>query len=151
MSARNRLFAYYALLACCAGLFDTKNCAAQEMVTIEKYIEQNQNNFQRNPTSLRFVFLRCATLFFMVGGGLEKNSDPNVQAAGKKYFESGTKFLSAVAEVAKPFNEEFVVNQAKIMTAAYQERWDRAKALSGNPNDDPVIRSDTQTCWALYK
>jgi hypothetical protein len=137
-----------AMLAFCLGPFATQNCAAQEMATIEKYIEQNQNN--RNPTAFRFVFLRCYTLFLMVGNAAENNPDPRFKAVGKIHHGAADKFFDALYGI-KPYDKQYMENQAKIMATAYAERWDRAKALTGNSNDDPIIASDAKTCWALIK
>jgi hypothetical protein len=148
MSGRKRLFAY-ALLALCAGSLNTKNCAAQEMATVEKYI--SQNNFEKNPGAMQFVMLRCASLFLLVGGHFQESPDLQTKTIGKRYSERGNRFLKLSEEVAKPFDQEFALGQANRMIEAYKERWLRQKALSGNFSDDPIIRSDMQVCSSLSK
>ena len=114
---------------------------SQEMVTIEKYVGQNE--FERNPGAAQFVFLRCASIFAVIYSEILI-----FKAQGKVYSESGDKFLS-MSESVKPFSQEFALEQFGRMTEAYKQRWLRAKALSGNFSDDPVIRSDMQLCSTL--
>jgi hypothetical protein len=118
------------------------------MVTIEKYL--GQNDFKRNPGAMDFVFLRCASIFKLVGGALQENQDRSLHPMGKIYWESGDQFLS-MASASKGFNQQFALDQFNRMLEAYKERWLRAKALSGNFSDDPVIRSDMQLCSAMMK
>jgi hypothetical protein len=137
-----------ALLTLCGISFDTRTSFSQEMVTIEKYL--GQNDFKRNPGAMDFVFLRCASIFKLVGGALQENQDRSLHPMGKIYWESGDQFLS-MASASKGFNQQFALDQFNRMLEAYKERWLRAKALSGNFSDDPVIRSDMQLCSAMMK
>lgn len=90
--------------------------------------------------------IRVPTVRFYLCGHLQR--DTHLQAQGKVYSESGDKFLS-MSESVKPFSQEFALEQFGRMTEAYKQRWLRAKALSGNFSDDPVIRSDMQLCSTL--
>ena len=148
LSGHSKLRSNVALVA---AIFLTTGFAAigagpvfsQEMDAIEKYM--GQNDFERNPAAAQFVFLRCASIFLLVGGHLQRDSDLQAQA---KVYSHGDGFLS-MSESVKPFNQEFALEQSGRMTEAYKQRWLRAKALSGNFSDDPVIRSDIQLCSTL--
>src|SRR5262245_34722952 len=72
---------------------------AQEMVPIQKYIDQIGS--ERNPDAANFLFLRCATILLLVGSLLEKDQDQSLHAMGKQYWESGQKFLKTVEEIGR--------------------------------------------------
>jgi len=130
---RKNYFRKLSIPILCGFFFAAPMSFAQEMLTIEKYV--GQNNFDRNPGAMQFVFLRCASIFLLVGGYLQEQ--PGYQADGKKFSEAGNSFLEASLEKTKPSSQQFVVDQISRMTGAYKERWLRAKALSGNFSDDP--------------
>jgi hypothetical protein len=58
---------------------------AQEMVPIQKYIDQNGS--ERNPDAANFLFLRCATILLLVGSLLQNDQDQSLHATGKQYWE----------------------------------------------------------------
>jgi len=134
-------------LSLCVVLSWTSNCLAQEMTTIEKYMEQN--DFERNPGAAEFIFLRCASLYTVIGVGIGQNA--GLHKESQAYIEGGKQFLGFLAAIPNPSSAKHVGDQMQRMVEAYRERWLRSKALTGNFSDDPIIRSDGPICSKLLK
>jgi hypothetical protein len=119
---------------------------AQEMVPIQKYIDQNGS--ERNPDAANFLFLRCATILLLVGSLLQNDQDQSLHATGKQYWESGQQFLKTV-ERSQRFSEKLAVDEMKRVTEGYKEHWLRSNSGSEKFSDDPLIQSDIRACAVL--
>lgn len=119
--------------------------AAQEMAPIDKFIEQNAQ--ATNAGTEVFVGLRCASLFMLISIYAGNNKMDDQAAKFKEASQSAFKFA---ADSQKPKNDEYLVGQVKIMLEAYKDRFLKAKALTGNFSDDPVINADMKTCLDVF-
>jgi hypothetical protein len=116
---------------------------SQDLQPLEQYVQAN--NFETNPGALGHVFLRCASVLFIMSAATQ--SDVSLQSVSKKFKDTSDAFLDAALQNGA--SEEFVSDQMLRMAASYKERYLSAKANSGNFSDDPVIRSDVTLCAAL--
>ena len=118
---------------------------AQEMAPIDKFIEQNAK--ATNGGTEVFVGLRCASLFRLMSIYLSDNKMDDEAGRFKGASENAFKFAAGSQE---PKNEDYLIGQVKIMLEGYKDRFLKAKALTGNFSDDPVIRADMKTCSDIF-
>lgn len=119
---------------------------AIEMQTIDKYI--SQNDFQKNPGASRFIFMRCASLYTLIGASFISNQE--TKQIAQKLIADGEKILDTLIK-QNPLDKKYINDQAILMLEGYKERFLKAKALTGNFSDDPIIKADTQTCEFILK
>lgn len=134
-----------ALFLCGIGLL-SEPISAQEMTPLQNYV--GQNDLSKNPGAMGHVLLRCASLMTIMANYAEKQE--GMQKAAKIYRTAGERFLDASLKTPG-MNQSLAVDQSARMEEAYIERALRAKALTGNVFDDPVLRSDAQFCSSLSK
>jgi hypothetical protein len=123
-----------------------KQSFAQEMVPIQKYVDQIGS--ERNPDAANFLFLRCTTILLLVGSLLQKDRDQSLHATGKEYWESGQHFLKTVSG-SQRLSETLALDEMKRVTEAYKGHWLRSNPGSEKFRDDPLIRSDIRACATL--
>ena len=68
----------------------------------------------------------------------------------EKFQKASETALGFALENQKPVNEDYISNQMITMLTAYKERFLKAKALTGNFSDDPVIAADIKTCSDIF-
>ena len=138
----------YAIIICTMiSLSPINLCSifAQEMTTIEKYIDEN--DFQRNPDTFDHVSYRCFALFYLVGSYFLENN-PDMKETANKLINLSNIFLNYQSK-RKNFNLEYAKSQTQIMIEEYSKRLKKSKALTGNFFDDPVVNSDLSICSKL--
>lgn len=115
----------------------------QDMKTIDDFLEDNIKS--ENGSTEVFVGLRCSSIYFM----MHSYFDGQKEYAGQFEGLSGLAFEFARRN-QDPKEEEFLTNQFMTMIEGYKGRWLKAKAYSGNFNDDVVISRDIATCRSVF-
>lgn len=133
------------VLAFLAALGVASPAAAQEMAPIDKFLEGNAN--ATNGGSEVYVGLRCASLFMLMSIYMKNNEMLDEATKFAKASESAFAFA---ANSQKPKNDDYLAEQVKIMMPAYRDRFLKAKALTGNFSEDPVIAADMKTCSEVF-
>ena len=117
--------------------------AALEMRPIEDFVAENLDNDQ---SAGLFLSLRCTSLYTIMW----KVGTDNKLEHSDRFETAATGALELAQHFQKPRNDEYIQTQLKLMAEAYVERWLKAKALTGNFSDDPVIKSDLATCNHIF-
>ena len=117
--------------------------ANPEMKSIDEFFEAEN---KINPAHLQFAGLRCIALLSMVIENLDVNGHAEL---AQKIRAVHKEALNTVA-ISPSYNEIYADNQLKLMVAAYLERWQKALALTGSWGNDPIIRSEIQTCNQVF-
>lgn len=119
--------------------------APPEMKPIDDFLLQNETS--TNGAVEVFVGLRCLTLYALLS---RYTADNNMPDAAKVFKDRSGAALKIVMKFQKPFNVEYTNGQVELIGEAYTERGLKAKARTGNFNDDEVIRSDMKTCHEMF-
>ncbi len=120
--------------------------AEPEMAPIEDFLAQNLNS--KNGAVEVHVGLRCYSLFRIMSFYTENN---NMAETSKKYKDSSLTFLEMASKAQSPKNQSYLLGQVDIMISSYINRFLKAKALTGNFSDDPVISKDMKFCSDILK
>jgi hypothetical protein len=133
------------LTACwCLATANSVSAAPPEMETIERFVEQNAQS--TNGGTEVHIGLRCYSLFRIMYVHLKENGMSDLAAEMDR---SSNLYLEFARSYQQPENDAYLLNQTKIMVAAYTERFLVAKARTGNFSDDPVIAQDFTFCREL--
>lgn len=120
--------------------------AEPEMVPIEDFLAQNLNS--QNGGVEVHVGLRCYSLFRIMSVYTANN---NMVDTSKNYKDSSLSFLEMASRAQSPKNQSYLLGQVDIMISSYTSRFLKAKALTGNFSDDPVIAKDMKFCSDILK
>lgn len=115
------------------------------MAPIDKFIEDNANS--KNGGTEVYVGLRCASLF-MLASIYTKNNEMLDEST--KFAKASESAFSFAAYSQNPKNNDYLVGQVEIMIKAYKDRFLKAKDLTGNFSDDPIIAADMKTCSDIF-
>lgn len=122
--------------------------ASPEMKSIIEFLdaENINSNGTENPVHLQFTGLRCTAILTMLVQNLDDNGLKDMARRIEIIHDNA---LNSVI-ISTSSNQKFIETQLKIMISAYLERWQKAKALTGSWSNDPIIKSDIDTCTQIF-
>lgn len=118
---------------------------SQEMKSINDFVQGNLNS--KNKSTEFFVGMRCYAIYSVFSFYLNDNAQTQMASNFKAL--AGKAFDFALANREKS-SDDYISSQAKMMVDGYVERFLKAKALTGNGTDDPVIENDLSTCGYIF-
>jgi hypothetical protein len=131
------------------GATGTRGSEAVPMITIERYMANNQ----MNDSTLEFVSMRCAALFLVFSNAAsshDRNLATNLAKNSSDFFLKAEKLEERITGRPRPaFGEGAVFQQIAMMGKVYTQLALEAKARTGSFSDDPVIKSDGIVCRSL--
>lgn len=118
--------------------------APPEMKPIDDFLQQNTGS--TNASSEVFLGLRCLSLFMVLGEYSAAGQMPDVA----KNLRAKSIVAFEFVKEQRPYKEEFVKGQVKMMVDLYTQRVLESKARTGSFSDDDVIKADIAICGGIF-
>ena len=135
------------------GLFWSSNVYSDSMISIKKYIQEN-NNYASDPVTLAYVLKRCSSAY-LYAASITKDKDPNTAENLLKAFRVTFNFGAEILMKQMKWTEDVAAKSLKTdidnMLKYYEKDGNDSFAKTGNYMMNNYIGEDLKICKGIVE